>query len=290
METGRTGCIAATRGRLWPGFQRATLLAAAGMAAAAGLPMQAQQPDATASLQFEVAAFKHSAPDDTRPGLIKRLPGDRGYSGVNMPLEAYIRVAYQLRTSQISGPDWLTSENYDMEAKAERPSTPDELHAMLQHLLEERLHIRLHRETREQSGYALMVDKGGHKLTDHDVEDKILLPIRQGPGMHDCKNVTIPYFVFYLSAELDHTVIDKTGLDGHYDFKVQWGFDDAGMARLMPPGPPGAAGDMNMVAAQLPSGPTIFEALRQQLGLRLEPAKVPVEHLVIDHIEKLTEN
>jgi uncharacterized protein (TIGR03435 family) len=255
------------------------------------LSLHAQSTGAAAPIQFEVASLK-PASDLMAPGIIRRMPGDRGYFGTNMPLLSYLTVAYQVRASQISGPDWI-SDHFDLDAKAERPSTVDELHVMLQHLLEERFHLKLRRESKEQAGYALVVDKGGPKLNIHPPEDRTLLPISPGWGKHTGTNVTMPYFAFYLSNELDRTVVDRTGLDGHYDFQVEWAGDRVNAAMPMPAAPagsPGAPAPMEMREAQLPTGPTIFNALKQQLGLRLDPAKVPVEHLVVEHIEKLVEN
>jgi uncharacterized protein (TIGR03435 family) len=172
---------------------------------------------------------------------------------------------------------------------------------MLQNLLLERFHIKLHRESKDQPAYALVVDKGGPKLADHDPADKPMLPILGIFGKINASNVTMTYFAFYLSNTLDRTVVDRTGLDGHYDFKAEWGPDGisgVSMQMAMPPQPPGAAGperpmEMQMATQMTPLAnlPTIFDALKHQLGLRLDPIKIPVEHLVIDHIEqKPTEN
>src|SRR4051812_43186906 len=114
-----------------PRFRPAILLAAL-------WPLCAQGP----SLQFEVAVMK-PAVDPSRPGLIIHLPAESGYRGTNMTLLDYLRVAFQVRPDQISGPAWLSTETFDMEGKAGRTCTADELHTMLQQLLVERFHIRL---------------------------------------------------------------------------------------------------------------------------------------------------
>ena len=265
--------------------------------AAACICLRAQAPDPLATLQFEVASLKPTV-DLNAPGLIKRMPGDRGYVGANMPLQSYINVAYQVRPNQVSGPDWMLADHFDLDAKAEKASTPEELHVMLQHLLEERFHLKMRHETKEQQGYILVVDKGGPKMSVHPPEDRNLLPIMPGDGMHNGVNVTMPYLAFYLSSQLDQTVIDKTGLDGHYDFQVEWytdrGAGPAVMAMPLGTSPsspmPSPPGPMEFRGAAPPSGPTLFVALQKSLGLRLEPTKVPAERLVIEHIEKLTEN
>jgi uncharacterized protein (TIGR03435 family) len=135
-------------------------------AAASICPLFGQDPTPDTALQFDVAIIKPTA-DRTLPGLIVHLPGESGYRGANMALMNYFTVALQVRTDQISGPDWLISEYFDMEGKAGRSCTADELHLMLQHLLEERFHIKMHRETRQIAGYNLVVDSGGPKLADH---------------------------------------------------------------------------------------------------------------------------
>lgn len=269
-------------------FRRSVYALVLTAAALAVTSLHAQPADAKAPVVFDVASVKPS-PDPMVPGLIVHMPGERGYRGTNMPLMTYIRVAYQLREEQITAPDWISHENFDVEAKAEKPSTADELHLMLQHLLEERFHMKIRRESREQAGYALVVDKGSSKMKDHDPEDKTSMPIT-GFGKHTATNVTMQYFAFYLSGEIGKTVVDKTGLSGHYDFEATWYPDNVNMATPMP-GPPPGGGDVPMeMRAVMPTGPSVFNALKEQLGLRLDQTKVPAEHLVIEHIEKLTEN
>lgn len=203
-----------------------------------------------------------------------------------MPLLNYLMVALQVRADQISGPEWLTTENFDMEGKADRTCTADELHLMLEHLLEERFHIRLRRDTKQVAGYNLVVDSGGPKLSTHDPEDHLMLPIQQGPnGFQVGKNVSMQYLAFFLSQQLGETVVDQTGLKGHYDFQTKWGFDGP----MMVEGQAGAPGAGELVASR-PTGPTIFEAMRKDLGLRLEKAKVARQQIIIEHIEKLTAN
>jgi uncharacterized protein (TIGR03435 family) len=113
---------------------------------------------------------------------------------------------------------------------------------MLQHLLEERFHIKMHRETRQMAGYNLQVDNGGPKLADHDPEDRLMMPIQPGPGgSRQGKNLSMQYLAFYLSQELGQTVVDQTGLKGQYDFNVKWGYDGPMMAMPAQPGSPDAA-------------------------------------------------
>jgi uncharacterized protein (TIGR03435 family) len=168
-------------------LRRSILFAAAAMVC----PLCGQDSNPNTALQFEVAVIERTV-DRTLPGLIVHLPDESGYRGVNMPLLDYLNVALQVRTDQISGPDWLTAEYFDMEGKAGRSCTADELHLMLQHLLEERFQIKMHRETKQIAGYNLVVDSGGPKLADHDPEDRLMLPIQPGPGgSRQGKNVSM---------------------------------------------------------------------------------------------------
>ena len=261
------------------------LFAAAILALPALAPAQTTDPNT--SLQFDVAIIKPAA-DTSAPGLIVHMAGERGYHGVNMALLNYFMVAYQVRGDQVTGPDWISQETFDVEGKAGRTCTADELHLMLQHLLEDRFHLKLRFETKDLSGYNLVVDTGGPKLTVHDPEDHTMLPMHHGPGMHTGTNVAMQYLAFFLSEELGQKVVDKTGLSGHYDFKVTWGASNGPMM-IMPPPPPGAPTPTEVPQAQAP-GESVFEALRKQLGLRLDKAKVPSQHIFIDHIEKLSDN
>lgn len=244
------------------------------------------QAEAQDPLTFEVASVKSAA----RPvGYIHQLPGNQTYSIEGAPVRLIMTVAYQVTDRQISGgPSWMTSDFFDITAKAARPRTSDELHVMLQHLLEERFHLKVRRETRQEPVWALTVDKGGSKMPVHDSEDKVHEPIGgqivRGSDGTVCfgnlgKNATMNYFAFFLSRGLDRGVIDKTGLTGSYDVNLQYLPDRLGLK-----GPDGGGPDIS------PDCSDIFSALPKQLGLRLESTKGPVEHLVIEGAEKPTEN
>jgi uncharacterized protein (TIGR03435 family) len=231
-------------------------------------------------ISFEIASLKPAVPGG-QGGMIRPMRGNQTYVATNMPLRVLIRIAYGVTDRQISGgPSWMNTDTFDMNAKAEKASTVDELHLMLRSLLEERFQLKVHREKREESVLALVVDKGGSKMKVHEPEETDYPPIPGGgAGPRQGKNVAMSYFAFYLAQQMDKWVIDRTGLTGHYDFTVQWVPD-------RPVGIDGSGGP----AAAIPDGPTVFSALKDQLGLRLEPAKGPVEFLVIDHVEKLTAN
>jgi uncharacterized protein (TIGR03435 family) len=242
------------------------------VACAAGIVAAQTAPDD--SLRFEVASLKPSLPNPQAGGIIRPKPANNGYIGTNMTLRSYLMIAYTVRDTQISGgPAWFGDERYDLDAKAEKPGTIDELHIMLRNLLADRCHLKLHMETKEQSGYALVIDKGNPRLTQHDPPSGDHPPIGGGgaPGKVVATNVHMNYLALFLSRIVDRPVVDKTGLTGFYDFRLEFA----------PERPPGA---------EQIEGPSIFEALKQQLGLRLDATKAPSEHIVIDSVEKPTAN
>jgi len=244
------------------------------------------QTEAQDPLTFEVASVK---PVPDRFGLIHQLPGNQTYEIKGAWLRLIMTVAYQVTDRQISGdPSWMSTDAFDIMAKAARPRSSDELHAMLQHLLEERFHLKVRREARQETVWALTVDKGGSKMPVHDPEDKVHEPIggqalrgsdgTMCPGIKG-QNVTMSYLAFFLSRGMDRGVLDKTGLPGAYDVNM----------RYMPEGM--RLGGRDGGGPEIsPDCSDVFAALPKQLGLRLESAKGPVEHLVVEHAEKPTEN
>jgi uncharacterized protein (TIGR03435 family) len=238
-------------------------------------------------LTFDVASVK-AAQSDAVSGIIHQLPGNQTYEIKAAPLRLIMTVAYQVTDRQISGgPSWIGSDRFDITAKAARPRTSDELHAMLAHLVEERFQLKVRRENRQESVMALVVDKSGSRMPVHDPEDKVHEPIggsavRGSDGLLcpqiDGRNVTMNYFAFFLSRALGRAVIDKTQLPAAYDVKVQFVGEGARMN-----GPDGQS-------ILSPDCPDISAALPKQIGLKLEPAKGAVEYLVVEHAEKPTDN
>jgi uncharacterized protein (TIGR03435 family) len=168
---------------------------------------------------------------------------------------------------------------------------------MLQALLAERLNLQVHRETKELPIYALVIAKNGPKFQEGKLGDTYPngfkglngAPVgagmmRMGAGEWTGQGIPIANLVGSLSRRLGRTVVDKTGLTGKYDFTLRWTPDDNPVS----PKEPGGAPD----AAALPdsSGPSIFTALQEQLGLKLESQKGPVETIVIDHVERPSQN
>jgi uncharacterized protein (TIGR03435 family) len=225
---------------------------------------------------FEVASVRLNK-SGARGGTIEFPPGHERFVMTNMSLGALILVAYDITVRQFSGAELLGSECYDIAAKAERPTTRAEMLAMLRRLLAERFRLTVRRETRELPVYALTVVKGGPKLKPSSAPEKDggtpLVPAHAGGSEAETghlifKNESMSEFAWALSrteATGERVVADQTGLRGIYDFELKWVREGA-------------------------EGPSIFDALPEQLGLKLEPKKAPVELVVVEHVERPTEN
>jgi uncharacterized protein (TIGR03435 family) len=198
-----------------------------------------------------------------------------------------ITVAYRVKAEQIAGgPSWLDTEPYDMDARAEKPSTPEELHMMLMNMLEDRMQLKFHREKKEMRMYALTIGKDGSKLTPHEAQNAHdpWIDIAQEKFLHlkfTATAVPMDYFAFRLATMMDLPVVDLTGLKGGYDFTLSY-------TRDLPPEFP-QGGKINGEDPDT-TGATVFEAVKQQLGLELKAQRGPVEVIVIDHAEKPTAN
>jgi len=270
-------------------FARLALTSIAFTAFALG-PCAQSQTSQDDPLTFEVASVKPSAGCPPACGLIRSTVGSQGYHVEGAFLKTIMTVAYGVTDRQISGgPSWMTTERFDIEAKAARQRTVDDLHTMLAHLLEERFHLKIRRETRQESVWNLVVAKGGSKMPVHDPGDKDYPPM--GPQMArdsdggicfalQGHNETMGYLAFILSRNMDRGVIDQTGLPARYDVNLRY-LPDGWSHPQTPDGTPVP------VSADCSD---IFTALPKQLGLRLEAGKGPVEFLVVEHVEKPTEN
>jgi uncharacterized protein (TIGR03435 family) len=230
-----------------------------------GFAQQAPRP------AFEIASVKPSGPDDR---LMYRLqPGGR-YLATGLTLKMLIANAYSVPEFVISGgPGWRDSDKYNIEAKVGSPLPPwpdsnKELALMLQSLLEDRFKLAAHRETREETVYELDVARGGVKLKVANADEHSGFEMERG-RIHSMA-VPLEYLAGNLASVLGRPVIDKTGLGGKYTYTLTYTPDDASPADI--------------------TGPSLFRALQEQLGLKLESAKGRVEVLVIDHVEKPSAN
>ena len=234
---------------------------------------------------FEVASIKPAAPG-AHGATIRPAPGGLRYEGINTSLKWLIAAAWRVKEAQISGgPAWLETDRFNLEAKAERPSSLAELNGMLRSLLSERFRLQLHRETREMPVYELTLDKGTPKFSSHPADNAGDVWIDPNQDQHPgafLKNdwrataTSMEYLAYRLAEIMDRPVIDRTDLKGDFDFELAF-------TRDLPPGiHEGAL--INGVVIDT-SGPNIFEALRK-LGLKLDRGKGPVDMIIIDHAEK----
>ena len=249
---------------------------------------------------FEVASVKPSAADFH--GVAFQIqPGGLRISGAN--LKMLVVFAYNVRDFQVSGgPGWINSDRYDVVAKSSRadsaaaPADPrklsdeqrntrmEETRQRLRALLEERFHLMAHRETKEQPVYALVVAKGGSKLQPSQATGPGRL--QMAPAEIVAEAMDMQMLAGALANAVGRPVLDKTGIAGKFDVKLTWTPDPTLSGGAFGP-PPGA---VDVPPPGDPNGPSIFTAVQQQLGLRLESEKGPAEMIVIDRVEKPSEN
>jgi uncharacterized protein (TIGR03435 family) len=255
---------------------------------------------------FEVASVKPNKGDG--PTESGTQPGGR-VAMVNVPLRFLIRSAYQIQDDQIvDAPAWIASEHFDVLAKAANdfpPPTagaPGPLPAMMRTLLAERFKLSVHRETREFPAYALRLARRDGRLgpslhpsaTDCVAaaaarargaqpapapDGRPQCGVRAAGGRMMAGAIPLPQLAAWLSSTVQRVVLDRTGLTGNFDLELRWTPERTGQGTPPPATPPATAD---------PDAPSIFTALQEQLGLRLESIRNPVEVLVIDHVERPT--
>jgi uncharacterized protein (TIGR03435 family) len=249
-----------------------------GEAVAARPHDQGQQP----RLKFDVAAI-HRSKSGARGGWIKPPPNGTGYMVENMTVKSMMTAIYRIPPGRIHGdPDWFSTSAFDLEAKADRAYGLDDLHTMFKNLLADRFGLKFHIETKPGPVYELMVDNSGVKMkADGDAGNLNIPIIPSGPAGFIGTKVPIAYLCWFLGQQMQsdpRPVIDKTGLTQAYDFTLDF----------LPELPPGVS--IDALPPEIENRPTIQDALQQQLGLRLESAKGPVENYVIDHVNQPSEN
>ena len=242
---------------------------------------------ANAKPGFEVATIKPARPE----GRFSLLVNRSGMLNTTATTVAdLIKFAYDLHPRQITkGPSWLESERFDITAKPDTPGMPNpvQLKMMVQQLLKERFQLSFHNEKKELSVYAITVTKTGPKLTKS--ESPLNLPGFGGGGPRGMtvRNATIEEFAHVLQANvLEQPVVDQTSLGAaRWDFILKWTPDGAPsqVAGPNPNSPPAPAPDAD-------APPDIFTAFQQQLGLKLENTKAPADVMVIDRLEKPSDN
>jgi uncharacterized protein (TIGR03435 family) len=244
------------------------------------------------SPEYDVASVKQNKSGD---GMMRIMNKPDGFSCTNVPLKTLIANAYGIRQDLIfGGAGWVNSTGFDVEAKvagtdveAFKKLGPRQRNSLLQALLAERFALKLHGETKVLPMFDLIVAKGGAKL-------KAAAPVgtpasdangtgapqphgmmTMGPGMFRGQDLPMTALANQFSYIVHYTVVDKTGLTGRYDMDLKWTPDDVGQS-----GEDASAG----------SGASIFTAVQEQLGLRLQSTKGPVETLIIDHVELPSED
>lgn len=277
------------------------IVCAAVMAAATGVFGQA------GGQSFEIASVRRNNSGE-QGGRLQAQPGGR-FTAVNATVRQFILRAYAVQDYQIVGePKWVNSDRFDIEARASGDVTPARLSAMLKSLLAERFKLATHTETRELPIYALVLARKDGKLgpqlraskvdcgavAEESLATRAGAPPEVAPGeappcsigfggmgQMAARSKPIAQLLPFFSQVTQHTVVDRTGLTGDFDADLTWTPDPSSL--LLATAPPDAA-------PADPNGPSIFTAVQEQLGLKLESQKAPLPALVIDRIEPPTAN
>jgi len=230
---------------------------------------------ASAPPAFDVVSIKPSAATNTDKTF--HLGPDGSFQAGNYSLKDLIRLGWDVRNFQIlGGPGWLDTERYNVQAKPVAPfaahSTEGfkQLGLMVQAMLAERFQIKVHRQTKEMAVYYLALGKGESKLKRTGDAMDPTTRMGDGRGRMWAVKFSMALLANYLGGELGVAVLDRTGLSGVYDLELKWNPDDG--------------------RRPTDSGPSIFAALQEQLGLKLESGRGPVEVLVVDSAERPSAN
>jgi uncharacterized protein (TIGR03435 family) len=270
------------------------------------------------SPKFEVASVKTSNMTPRDAFNAGRLPIKVDRARVDIAvgsLSFLIATAYRVEADRISGPDWMVIQRFDIQAKIPEGATKEQVPEMLQALLTERFKLAAHRERKEQQVYALVVDKGGPKLQEsgpdagasdkpfphgdggrkltmliHGTDGRATVSVLKGVTVFEAEKISLPELARDLQRYVDLPIIEMSGLKGVY--QVALNVPDRAVWRIAGRGPNGPGTDASDSAndASDPGGVSIFASI-QKLGLRLEKRKMPLEYLIVDHVEKTpTEN
>jgi uncharacterized protein (TIGR03435 family) len=250
-------------------------------------------------LMFDVVSVKLNKSGPGNINIYSPTGGD-GMNLTNVALPDIVAYAYGIQSFDLlSGlPDWAESDRYDIQAKVAdsdvakfRSLNEAQRKLMIQALMTDRFKLKTHREPKSVEVYALIVAKNGPKMTEvkpgdphpNGLKEPDGTPIRgpslngTGPGEETAQEVSMEFFAGSLSGIAGRQVIDKTGLKGAYDFKLKFSRDQH-------------SAQTDSDAEATTSGPSIFTALQEQLGLKLEPQKLSIPVLVIDHVERPLDN
>lgn len=274
-------------------FPRLSLVASAALVGV--LNIAAQQPSQTHAASIALPVYDVASIHENKSGIGTgvRFP-DGNFVATNMTLQALLTYAYGIRLDLIYGlPAWAKSTRFDLDAKVSDPDidalkkiTPPQHQQMLAALLAYRFHLKAHIETKTLPVYDLVIAKGGSKLKQNNAlpgpPAEPGTPFKLQPGMmmmgkNQLTGIGLPISAFAKSITFlaGRSIIDETGLTGKYDFNLKWT-------------PVELEGKSDTTTDN--GAPDFFTALQEQLGLKLEPSKGPVDTLVIDHVEMPTEN
>jgi uncharacterized protein (TIGR03435 family) len=214
-----------------------------------------------ASVKINTSGSGHSSSDGSKGQVVM----------TNQTLKRLIERAYNVKPLQVTGPGWMEDVPFDIAAKYPPDTRNEDRLVMLRTLLEDRFKLAVHRESKDMPGYALVVAKSGFKLK----------PVEPSGGSDTssdggrvrtltAKKTSMAQLADLVARNLGDFVVDKTGLGGVYDFELRWANDD-----------------QNPDATDIDGVPSLFSALQEALGLRLQAQKVPVEIVVVDHVERV---
>jgi uncharacterized protein (TIGR03435 family) len=210
--------------------------------------------------------FEHDGKTEITPGAIAMR---------DVTVATCIKFAYDVQDSQISGPDWLQSDHFDILAKADSPVAKDQLKLMMRALLADRFKLAFHKQNKELSAYAMTIAKSGHKLKEAASDERMS---RENSAIGTvARAMTTKEFADFMSGPLQMPVVDATGLPGRYDFALDF-----------TPYLPG--GEQVMKVSFDNNNGIIIAAMQGELGLKLDSKKEMVEVLVIDHVEQPSAN
>jgi uncharacterized protein (TIGR03435 family) len=284
-NTEQAGIMTTEIRRVLAGSLAAVALTASLLGQSSTEPQAQSSTEHQAPLTFDVVSVKPNTSGETG-GTSRAQPGR--YQGINVTLFRVITLAYRPVQEFAGGPDWIKTAHFDIEARSDRSPTPDQMLEMLRTMLADRFTLVVHNERKESPVYALTLARRDGRLGPRlkRAEAECAPPdsgpaqssqarprcgFRLGNGALSGEGATMARLASELSF-VDRQVIDRTGLAGAFDIDLEW-----------TPDSPGAAPSPD-------AGPSIFTAIQEQLGLRLEPATAPLDIIVIDSAERPTEN
>jgi uncharacterized protein (TIGR03435 family) len=273
-------------------FRKKLALSVTGMAAFAlpvaigimNAPAIRGQAPATSRLEFDVASIRPDKTDQPEMSWFRSTPTGAEFQGRSIQIKPIIEYAYGILDHQLVGaPSWLGSERFDIDAKPGSRKgqgwyEDEELRARVRTLLEERFRLRVHHESRQASIYTLVEAKSGPKLkkAGDDAEPLIRVNFGRGRAQIIGAKISMGMLVDALARTLGRSVQDGTDLKGAFEVDLTWTPDES----------PRAGGDR----PSPPEGPSLFTAVQEQLGLRLESSRGPVDVIVVDSVERPSEN